>query len=86
MKVLRKHGASGALIAALAAVALIAAQAAIIGHDLGDDSHASDSVCEFCIAGTSLAGANVGAAKTVFRRAFPSGYPVRCTVYATRNS
>ena len=65
MKVLRKHGASGALIAALAAVALIAAQAAIIGHDLGDDSHASDSVCEFCIAGTSLAGANVGAAKTV---------------------
>ena len=65
MKILRKHCASGALTAALAAVTLIAAQVAIVGHDLADDSHALDSVCEFCIAGTSLAGANVGAAETV---------------------
>ena len=65
MNDLRKHCTSGALITVLAAVALIAAQVAVIGHDLGDDSHAPDSVCEFCIAGASLTGANVGAAKAV---------------------
>ena len=46
-------------------MALVAAQAMVLGHDLADDGHAPDSVCEFCIAGASLSGANVAAVKVI---------------------
>lgn len=52
-----------ALFAAVAAVVLIGAQAIVLGHDLASDAHTPDSVCEYCIAGASLAGANVDAVK-----------------------
>ena len=45
----------------LAVVALIAAQVVVINHDL-TGSHTPDSVCEFCVAGAGLSGANVSAA------------------------
>ena len=59
MKILRKIAGSRAFVTMLAAVALIAAQVAVINHDLAD-SHTPDSVCEFCVAGAGLADANVG--------------------------
>ena len=46
-------------------MALIAAQLAVLGHDLGVDSRAPDSVCEFCIAEAGRAHAPVAAVKTV---------------------
>ena len=46
-------------------MALIAAQSIVLGHDLAGDSHAPDSVCEYCIAGASLAGTSVDAVKAV---------------------
>ena len=63
MNILKKAAASRALIATLAAVALIAAQVVVLNHDLAPDSHTPDSVCEFCVAGAGLAGANVGDTK-----------------------
>ena len=63
MNILKKAAASRALIATLAAVALIAAQVVVLNHDLAPDSHTPDSVCEFCVAGAGLAGANVSDAK-----------------------
>ena len=63
MKILKKAAASKAVLTALAAVALVAAQVAVLNHDLAPDSHTPDSVCEFCVAGAGLAGANVGDAK-----------------------
>ena len=42
-----------------AAVALIAAQVVVINHELAPENHTPDSVCEFCVAGAGLAGANV---------------------------
>ena len=59
MKIFRKIVVSRAIVTTLAGVALIAAQVAVINHDLAD-SHTPDSVCEFCVAGAGLADANVG--------------------------
>lgn len=59
MKILRKIADSRAFVTTLAAVALIAAQVAVINHDLAD-SHTPGSVCEFCVSGAGLADANVG--------------------------
>lgn len=46
--------------AALAAVALLAAQAVVVHHDPVSERHAPDSICVFCVAGANLAGANLG--------------------------
>ena len=62
MKILRKIAGSRAFVTTLAAVALIAAQVAVINHDLAPENHTPDSVCEFCVAGAGLAGANVSEA------------------------
>ncbi len=59
MKILNKAAVPRALFTTLAAVALIAAQVVVLNHDLSPESHTPDSVCEFCIAGAGLAGANV---------------------------
>ena len=63
MKIVKKAIVSGALIATLAAVTLIAAQVVVLNHDPAPDSHAPDSVCEFCVAGAGLASANVSGTK-----------------------
>lgn len=60
MKIFRNIAGSTALVTTFAAVALIAAQVVVINHDLAPDNHTPDSVCEFCVAGAGLAGANVG--------------------------
>ena len=62
MKILREIADSRAFVTTLAAVALIAAQVVVINHDLADN-HTPDSVCEFCVAGAGLAGANVSDVK-----------------------
>ncbi len=59
MKMLKKAVVSRASVATLAMLALIAAQVAVLNHELAPDSHTPDSVCEFCVAGAGLAGANV---------------------------
>ena len=59
VKILGKAAVSHALIATLALVALITAQVVVLNHELALDSHTPDSVCEFCVAGAGLAGANV---------------------------
>lgn len=64
MKILRKIARSRAFVTMLAAVALIAAQVAVINHDLEPENHTPDSVCEFCVAGAGLAGANVSDTET----------------------
>ena len=64
---LRSSRPRRALFATAAAIALIAAQAIVLGHDIASESHAPDSFCEFCIAGASLSGANVDAVKPVAR-------------------
>ena len=63
MKIFRKTAGSRALVTTFAAVALIAAQVVVINHDLAPENHTPDSVCEFCVAGAGLAGANVGDAR-----------------------
>lgn len=63
MKIIRKAVVSHALIATLALVALIAAQVVALNHELARDSHTPDNVCEFCVAGAGLAGANVSDTK-----------------------
>ena len=65
MRFPRLSGPRGTLIGTATAVALIAAQLAVLGHDLGVESHAPDSVCAFCIAGAGLADAPVAAVGTV---------------------
>jgi len=65
MRLSRLSGRRGTLISTATAMALIAAQLAVLGHDLGTESHAPDSVCEFCIAGAGLADAPVAALSTV---------------------
>ena len=62
----RKTGISGAFIAIAVGVALLAAQGIVLNHDLDLDGHAGDSVCEFCLAGAGLAGADIGPAKQPF--------------------
>ena len=59
MKILRKIAGSRAFVTTLAAVALVAAQVAVINHDPAPENHTPDSICEFCVAGAGLAGANV---------------------------
>lgn len=54
-----------ALVATVCAVLLCAAQLVVLNHDLADEGHAPDTVCEFCIAGAGLAGANVASVKVV---------------------
>lgn len=54
-----------AFIATVCAVLLCAAQLVVLNHDLADEGHAPDTVCEFCIAGASLASANVAPVKVV---------------------
>ena len=66
MKMLKKAIVSRASVTSLAMVALIAAQVAVLNHDLAPESHTPDSVCEFCIAGSGLAGANVSDARVAF--------------------
>ncbi|MCY4499514.1 MAG: hypothetical protein OXC14_19800 [Rhodospirillaceae bacterium] len=56
-------GVAHALIATLALAALIAAQVVMLNHEPAPESHTPDSVCEFCVAGAGLAGANVGDTK-----------------------
>lgn len=63
MKILKKAAVTRAFVTTLAAVALIAAQVVVLNHDLAPDSHTPDSVCEFCVAGAGLAGANVSDAR-----------------------
>ena len=63
MKIFSKIAGSRTLVATLAAVALIAAQVAVINHDLAPENHTPDSICEFCVAGAGLAGSNVSDAK-----------------------
>ena len=57
---LKKAVVSRASVATLAMVALIAAQVAVLNHDLAPENHTPDSACEFCVTGAGLAGANVG--------------------------
>ena len=57
-------GLRGALIATVTAVALFAGQLVVLVHDRSPDSHAPDSVCEFCIAGADLSAADVGKLRT----------------------
>ena len=59
MKIFREIAGFRALVTTFAAVALIAAQVVVINHDLAPENHTPDSVCEFCVAGAGLAGANV---------------------------
>ena len=66
MKMLKKSVVSRASVATFAMVALIAAQVAVLNHDLAPGSHTPDSVCEFCIAGSGLAGANVSEVRIAF--------------------
>ena len=63
MNIPKEAGASRALTATLAVVALIAAQVVVLNHELVPDRHTPDSVCELCVAGAGLAGANVSDAK-----------------------
>ena len=63
MKIFRKIAGSKAFVPTFAAVALIAAQVVVINHELAPENHTPDSVCEFCVAGASLAGANAGDTK-----------------------
>ena len=63
MKIVRQIAGSTAFVTALVVAALIAAQLVVINHDLAPDNHTPDSVCEFCVAGAGLAGANVGGAQ-----------------------
>ena len=65
MRLPRLSGPRGTLISTATVVALIAAQLAVLGHDLGTESHAPDSVCAFCIAGAGLADAPVAALSAV---------------------
>ena len=65
MKMLKKTVVSRASVATLAMLALIAAQVVVLKHELAPDSHTPDSVCEFCVAGAGLAGADVGKLKTL---------------------
>ena len=65
MRLSRLSGVRGTLIGTVTVVALVAAQLAVLGHDLGAEGHAPDSVCEFCIAGAGLADAPVAALGTV---------------------
>lgn len=63
MKIFRKIAGSKAFVPTFAAVALIAAQVVVINHELAPENHTPDSVCEFCVAGAGLAGANAGDTK-----------------------
>lgn len=60
MKIFRKIAASRPFVTTFAAVALIAAQVVVINHDLAPENHTPDSICEFCVSGAGLDGANVG--------------------------
>ena len=60
MKMLKKAVVSRASVATLAMLTLIAAQVVVLNHELAPDSHAPDSVCEFCVAGAGLSAADVG--------------------------
>ena len=64
MNIFRKIAGFRAFVPTFAAVALIAAQVVVINHELAPENHTPDSVCEFCVAGAGLAGANVGDAKS----------------------
>ncbi len=63
MKILKKILGSRAFVTTFAVAALIAAQVVVINHDLAPENHTPDSVCEFCVAGAGLAGANVSDTK-----------------------
>ena len=63
MNIFRKIAGSRACVPTFAAVALIAAQVVVINHELAPENHTPDSICEFCVAGAGLAGANVGDAE-----------------------
>lgn len=63
MNIFRKIAGFRAFVPTFAVVALIAAQVVVINHDLAPENHTPDSVCEFCVAGAGLAGANASDAR-----------------------